>query len=100
MRFLVVWKELLSKNGVFVYEDPYLGDVLAKTSFDQIYDEHVFYFQLTRSNILRACMASDCLNANLRERTADQCAISSAMMQQKITPTSSVPFWRMNDPLV
>jgi methylation protein EvaC len=27
-----------------MFEDPYLGDVIAKTSYDQIYDEHVFLF--------------------------------------------------------
>src|SRR5207248_1541008 len=26
------------------FEDPYLGDVIEKTSYDQIYDEHVFLF--------------------------------------------------------
>lgn len=36
--------ELLAPDGVFVFEDPYLGDVLEKTSFDQIYDEHFFLF--------------------------------------------------------
>jgi methylation protein EvaC len=35
---------LLGPDGVFVFEDPYLGDVLEKTSFDQIYDEHFFLF--------------------------------------------------------
>jgi methylation protein EvaC len=29
---------------VLVFEDPYLGDMIAKTSYDQIYDEHVFIF--------------------------------------------------------
>ena len=33
---------LLAENGVFVFEDPYLGDVITKTSFDQIYDEHYY----------------------------------------------------------
>ncbi len=37
-------KNLMCDNGVYIFEDPYLGDVLAKTSFDQIYDEHVFLF--------------------------------------------------------
>jgi len=37
-------KILLSDEGVFVFEDPYLGEVVEKTSFDQIYDEHVFLF--------------------------------------------------------
>ncbi|WP_394326921.1 methyltransferase domain-containing protein [Actinoplanes awajinensis] len=35
---------LLAPDGVFVFEDPYLGDLVAKTSFDQIYDEHFFLF--------------------------------------------------------
>ncbi|MDF5753493.1 class I SAM-dependent methyltransferase [Spongiactinospora sp. TRM90649] len=35
---------LLASDGVFVFEDPYLGDILEKRSFDQIYDEHFFFF--------------------------------------------------------
>lgn len=35
---------LLKPNGVFVFEDPYLGDIVERTSFDQIYDEHFFFF--------------------------------------------------------
>ncbi|MFF4616653.1 methyltransferase domain-containing protein [Nonomuraea jabiensis] len=36
--------ELLKPGGVFVFEDPYLGDIVDLTSFDQIYDEHFFLF--------------------------------------------------------
>jgi methylation protein EvaC len=36
--------KLLKPSGVLIFEDPYLGDVLEKTSYDQIYDEHVFLF--------------------------------------------------------
>lgn len=39
---------LLADDGIFVFEDPYLGDIVEKTSFDQIYDEH-FYFFTARS---------------------------------------------------
>ncbi len=35
---------LLKKNGVFIFEEPYLGSVVEKTSYDQFYDEHVFMF--------------------------------------------------------
>jgi len=35
---------LLGPNGLLIFEDPYLGDVIEKTSYDQIYDEHVFVF--------------------------------------------------------
>lgn len=37
-------RELLSDTGVFVFEDPYIGDILEKGSFDQIYDEHFYFF--------------------------------------------------------
>ena len=36
--------KLLSKEGVFVFEEPYLGSVFKKTSYDQIYDEHIYLF--------------------------------------------------------
>ncbi len=39
-------KNLLKESGVLVFEDPYLGDIIKKTSYDQIYDEHAFYFSL------------------------------------------------------
>lgn len=35
---------LIKPDGVLMFEDPYLGDMIAKTSYDQIYDEHVFIF--------------------------------------------------------
>jgi methylation protein EvaC len=38
--------KLLTEKGVFIFEEPYMGDILEKTSYDQIYDEHVFYFSL------------------------------------------------------
>jgi methylation protein EvaC len=37
---------LLKPDGVVVFEDPYLGDIVEKTSYDQIYDEHAFYFSV------------------------------------------------------
>jgi len=38
---------LLKPSGVLMFEDPYLGDIVQKTSYDQIYDEHAFYFSVT-----------------------------------------------------
>jgi len=37
---------LLAAEGTCVIEDPYWGDVVAQTAFDQIYDEHASYFTL------------------------------------------------------
>lgn len=36
--------KLIGKKGIFVFEDPYFLDIVEKTSYDQIYDEHVWYF--------------------------------------------------------
>jgi methylation protein EvaC len=40
-------QHLLKADGVMIFEEPYLGDMIAKTSYDQIYDEHVFMFSAT-----------------------------------------------------
>lgn len=43
---------LLKPDGVVMFEDPYLGDIVEKTSYDQIYDEHVFFFSLASISYL------------------------------------------------
>ena len=35
---------LLTQDGKFIFEEPYLGDIIKKCSYDQIYDEHVYLF--------------------------------------------------------
>jgi len=40
-------KILLSRTGKFVFEEPYVGSMIEKTSFDQVYDEHIFIFGVT-----------------------------------------------------
>ena len=46
-------KNLLSKDGVFVFEDPSLLRILERNSYDQIYDEHPYIFSITAlDNIL------------------------------------------------
>jgi len=39
--------QMLSKKGVFVFEEPYMGSMFEKVSYDQIYDEHIFMFSAT-----------------------------------------------------
>ena len=47
-------KNLLSKGGVFVFEDPSLLRILERNSYDQIYDEHPHIFSVTAlDNILK-----------------------------------------------
>jgi len=46
-------KNILSKDGVFVFEDPSLLRMLERGSYDQIYDEHSHIFSVTAlDNIL------------------------------------------------
>lgn len=45
-------KVLLKPNGVLIFEDPYVGDIVERTSYDQIYDEHAFYFSATSISYL------------------------------------------------
>jgi methylation protein EvaC len=46
--------ELLAPDGVFVFEDPYFAEIVERTSFDQVYDEHFFYFTATSVQAMAA----------------------------------------------
>ncbi len=39
--------KLLKPKGVMVQEDPYLGDMIEKTAFDQLYAEHMYIWSVT-----------------------------------------------------
>jgi methylation protein EvaC len=54
---------LLAPNGTCVVEDPYWGDVIAGTAFDQIYDEHASYFSLSSISHLFAQHDLDVVDA-------------------------------------
>ena len=46
--------ELLSDDGYFFFEEPYIYDIVENNSFDQIYDEHVYYYSgLSVSNLAK-----------------------------------------------
>lgn len=36
--------KLLNENGTLIFEEPYLGAMYKKISYDQIYDEHIYMF--------------------------------------------------------
>ena len=40
----------LNKKGLFIFEEPYLGSMFNKVSYDQIYDEHIYIFSVTSVN--------------------------------------------------
>jgi methylation protein EvaC len=39
-------KVLLKPGGIVMFEDPYLGNMIQQTTYDQIYDEHTFLFSV------------------------------------------------------
>ena len=41
---------LLKPKGVMVQEDPYLGDMLESTAYDQLYAEHMYIWSITSLN--------------------------------------------------
>ena len=38
---------MLASKGVFIFEEPYLGSMFDKISYDQIYDEHIYMFSVS-----------------------------------------------------
>ena len=42
--------KVLSKNGYIIFEEPYLGSMYKKVSYDQIYDEHIYMFSVSSIN--------------------------------------------------
>lgn len=45
-------KKLLKSDGYFVFEVPYLKDIIEKRAFDTIYHEHISYFTVKSLNFL------------------------------------------------
>jgi methylation protein EvaC len=39
-------KTLLKPDGIVMFEEPYLGNVIQQTTYDQIYDEHTFLYSV------------------------------------------------------
>lgn len=50
--YLKAVTKLIGRDGIFVFEDPYFMDIVEKTSYDQIYDEHAWYFTVSFINAM------------------------------------------------
>ncbi len=44
--------QVLSNDGFFIFEEPYLLDMIKNTSYDQLYDEHIYIFSLTSIELI------------------------------------------------
>ena len=38
--------QLLTQDGFFIFEEPYLGSMYKNVSYDQLYDEHIYMFSI------------------------------------------------------
>lgn len=54
---------LLKPQGVLIFEDPYVGDIVRRTSYDQIYDEHAFYFSVSSVSYLAGMHGLEVIDA-------------------------------------
>lgn len=45
---------LIREDGVFIFEEPYLAEIIEKTAYDQFYDEHFYYYCLSSLDNLLA----------------------------------------------
>lgn len=77
-------RHLLKPDGVLIFEDPYLGDVIEKTSYDQLYDEHVFLF--CAGSVMRAGAA-----AGLELVDVEPQVTHGGSMRYTLAPTGSRP---------
>jgi len=77
-------KLLLKPAGVFLFEEPYLGDMVRKTSYDQIYDEHVFIFSV--GSVSRAFSKH-----GLEVFSAEPQSTHGGSMRYTLAPTGSRP---------
>ena len=55
--------KLLSNTGVFIFEEPYLGSMYKKVSYDQIYDEHIFIFSVSAISKIAKIFDLDLIDA-------------------------------------
>ena len=46
VEFILTCNLALNENGKIIFEEPYLGSMYQKVSYDQIYDEHIFLFSI------------------------------------------------------
>ena len=80
----------LDKNGVFVFEDPYIGSVLKHNSYDQFYDEHVHLFSfIAISNIVKK-QNLKIIDVEILKTHGGSIRFYVAKSDSKYKPTSSV----------
>lgn len=72
----------LKQEGLFIFEEPYLGAMLEKTSYDQIYDEHFYMFS---ANSIKSIIGQ----FNLRLVNAERIQTHGGSMRYYVKKTKS-----------
>ena len=60
-------KKLLSKDGIFIVQFLYMKQIMKNVAFDQIYHEHLLYYNLKTLNHLLSIYDLEIFDANLSE---------------------------------
>ncbi len=75
-------EKTLKQNAFFIFEEPYLGAMLEKTSYDQIYDEHFYMFS---AHSIKSIVK----NYNLRLVKAERITTHGGSMRYYVQKTNS-----------
>ena len=63
---------ILTKDGTLIFEEPYLGSMYKKISYDQIYDEHIYMFSLSSIEKIYNIYGFELIDAIPQKLMADQ----------------------------
>ena len=58
---------MLKPKGVFIFEEPYLGSMFEKVSYDQIYDEHIYMFSVNSVRKIFSRFGMELIDAHPQE---------------------------------
>ena len=78
---------LLKDDGLFIFEEPYLGSMFEKVSYDQIYDEHIFIFSVSSISKIFKIYGFELINA-IPQKThgGSMRYVLSRMKKKRVSP--------------
>lgn len=83
-------KQVLDKNGVFISQSKYLGDLIDKNEFDTIYHEHICYFSLISTMFLFKKFGLEIFDVELVETEGGSLRFYATHFSPKLKINSSV----------
>ena len=77
---------LLKPDGLLIFEDPYLGDIVRQVAYDQFYDEHAFYFSVSSVGRWLSAHGVELIDAELQDVHGGSMRYTAALRGRR--PTS------------